>query len=274
VNGRTAVAGAAPPEPSRKASPPRDRVMLSAAAVVIGFWWVATGLIVALQRDPLTRFAAAVAATALAVAGAWLIWSQRDLRTPAAARRSMIGGALLWAWVSTAFYGGWIVGPGITGPPAAEGPSLGLALEAVLAMSHNEVASVACLFLAWALTRGAPNRLGLHILVVFWAMHQLARLNIFLGVVNPATHFLPERLAWLTEFYGPARNSPLLALSVIALSGVAAWYFHRAIRGSEPFVRYAGALLGTLVALGALEHLLLGTAWDAPLWDAFLRLRG
>jgi putative photosynthetic complex assembly protein 2 len=269
-------AGLAPPTPPLAApgDPPAERVWLPALGLIVGFWWLATGLIVALQRDPVTRLTALAAATGLAVAGARMMWSNRHHASPAAGRRSLIGGALLWAWVSATFYAGLIVGPGIGAPPDAAGPSLALALQAIHATSYNEAASLACLALAWALTRGGVNRLGFHVLLVFWAMHQLARLNIFLGVVNPATHFLPERLAWLTTFYGPARNSPLLAVSVVLLGLVALVFLRRARGGAAPFQRHAAALLGILVALGALEHLLLGVSWNAPLWDAFLRLRG
>jgi putative photosynthetic complex assembly protein 2 len=253
---------------------PRERVVLPAVLLIVGFWWLATGAIVALQRDAVTRTAALIVLTALAAFGAYLIHSRRERTTPAAARESLLGGALLWAWVSASFYAGWIVGPGLQGPTTADGPSFRAALEALHSTWYNEVASVGCLVLAWVLTRGASNRMGLHVLVVFWGMHQLARVNLFLGVVNPATRFLPEPLLWLAEFFGPARNSPLLALSVIWLSFLAALLFRRARVAPDPFRRHAAALLGVLVALGALEHLLLGTSWDAPLWDAFLRARG
>jgi hypothetical protein len=34
------------------------------------------------------------------------------------------------------------------------------------------------------------------------------------------------------------------------------------------------SLVGVLVALAALEHALLATSWQLPLWDLFLRARG
>jgi putative photosynthetic complex assembly protein 2 len=253
------------------------RVMLKALLFIGTFWWLATGLVVAIQRDDATRLLALVVATALAGAGAWLIRSRRHDATPAGARASLFGGALLWAWISTAFYGGWIVGPGqAAGGSAAAGtaPSLVLALEVIHATSWNEAVSIAAMLLAWALCRGAPNRLGLHVLVVFWAMHQLARLNIFVGVVNPATRFLPERLFWLTDYFGPARNTAFLAFSVLLLTGLAVLLLQRARSSDRPFRRHGAAMLGILVALGALEHALMGFSFNVPLWDFFLGLRG
>jgi len=274
VRGRDVVMPSSPPVGD---APPsdvrREGLLVPSAALVVGFWWLATGLIVAIQRDPLTRAGALVLVNGLALLGTYLLWTRRERATPAGARQSLLGGAFLWTWVWTSFYSGWLVGPGVGGTPVAQGPTLALAMEALRATSHNEIASVAVLVVAWALTRGASNRVGLHALLVFFGMHQLARLNVFIGVVNPATRFLPERLLWLADFFGPPQNSPLLAISVVGLGLVALGFFRRAATVDDPFRRQTALLLAILAALGAGEHVLIGVPWDAPLWDVFLRFR-
>jgi putative photosynthetic complex assembly protein 2 len=148
------------------------------------------------------------------------------------------------------------------------------ALDAILATGYSAVLTVALLAGAAALTRGAPNRLGLATFAVFWAVHELAKLNVFLGVVNPGAQFLPDYLAHLQRYFGPARNSALLPVSVLALTAGGAALL-RASRGRAAGERRTGlTLLAGIAALAALEHALLGTTRALGWWDAFLAWRG
>jgi len=250
------------------------RVVLVSLALVAGFWWLATGLVVALQRDGPTRAAAAVIATALAALGAKLLWDARAVTTPRGARLSFVGGALLWAWVAVSFYGGWVVGPAPATILPAGGPSWALAAAAMRATAYNDALSLAVLFGAAAITRAGANRVGLWALALFWGAHQLAKLNVFFGVPNPGVRFLPEHLAFLEAFFGPRRLLVLLPLTVVALAALTVWLGVRAWRAPTPFRRHAAALLMVLAALAALEHALLATTFDVPLWELFLRARG
>jgi putative photosynthetic complex assembly protein 2 len=248
-------------------------VLLPAFALVTAFWWVATGVVIAAQRDGITRAASLVAATVAAAAGAWLIHAARDERSAAAARRSMAGGGLLWLWVATSFYGGWIVGPAAV--PLAPGASrLQAAAAALQSLAYHEAASFAVVVLAVMLTRGAANRAGRDALLAFWGTQQLAKINVLLGVANPGAGYLPPWLRFLVTYFGPPANSPLLALSVAALIGGAAWLATRAVRSADEPRRTSTALVAWIVALAALEHAFLAIPWHAPLWDLFLRLRG
>lgn len=62
-------------------------------------------LIIAMQRAGWTRVSALVVATILAVYGFWELQSSANDDTAVGARRSFMGGALLWGWVSVTFYG-------------------------------------------------------------------------------------------------------------------------------------------------------------------------
>jgi putative photosynthetic complex assembly protein 2 len=258
--------------PARPVTPPLEGVRTT-IAMLVGFWWLATGLILAMQRTPVIENASLFVACVLGVYGAWLVRDARMATDAAGARRSMLGGALIWGWVAATFYGGWIVGPGPVAPVTGSAPSFTLALQALAAMSHHEVAGVGSILVAWALCRGAPNRVGLHVLVVFWALHQIARLNVFLGVVNPAERFLPEPLQWLREFFGPAQNSPLLFVSITLLAVLAVLAARAARRAPGSAAAHGLAIVALLLALGSFEHLLLAVPWDSPFWDIFLRLR-
>lgn len=249
------------------------RTLARAFGMVVAFWWLATGLVIAAQRDPATRLAAAVVSGALALLGLWLVARSRTDATPAGARRALAGAGLLWTWVAVSLYAGWLVGPAPI-QPGPETPVLVEAGYAIHALLWHELGSLIVLALAWRLTRGGPNCAALHVLVAFWATTQLAKLNVFVGVANPGERFLPEWLAFVEWYVGPARNTPLLAVSIAVLGAAALVAGRRAARAEDPFARWAGAMVACMLALGALEHAFLGIAADVPLWDAFLRARG
>lgn len=117
--------------------------------------------------------------------------------------------------------------------------------------------------------RFAPFTFG-----VLWAAHELAKLNVFLGVANPGAELLPAYLAPLRVYFGPARNSPLLAASVAGLATAAAVATRAAARTADPARRAGFALVAGILALAALEHALLGTRAPVGWWDIFLRWRG
>ena len=248
------------------------RPVTAAVALLLLFWWGATGLLIALQRSTGTRLAALVLALASAPAGFALIVRGRARTDDRGEIASFFGGALLWTCVSAAFYGGWVVGR----PSAVDAgaPTMLRALDAVAATSHSAVLAAGLLAIAWWATRRRPNRVGVQAFAIFWAAHELAKLNVFLGVVNPGAQFLPDYLTHLQRYFGPARNSLLLPISVLAL-GVGAATLLRASRRRPVGDRRTGlALLAGIAALAALEHALLGTSRALGWWDAFLAWRG
>jgi putative photosynthetic complex assembly protein 2 len=279
--------------PSLAAPGARPRVPAAVAAALAGavvlFWWGTTGVLLALQRSAGTRLLALALAVAAAAAG--LALTARAGRAPAgdargesalAGARAVLAGALLWTCVSAAFYGGWVVGPAVA-PPAAAG-TLGRAARAVAATAYSALLALALLAAAWRLARparagggrGAASgaaRFAPVTLATFWAAHELAKLNVFLGVSNPGAELLPAYLAPLRAYFGPARNSPLLAASVAALLLATAAALGAARRSRAPAGRAGHALLAGVLALAALEHALLGARTPVGWWDAFLGWR-
>lgn len=262
---------AAPPATEADAARGAWRTLGRAALRLIMFWWLVTGLIVATQRSALTRAVAAGVALVLLAFGLHVVWRTRDDTSPRGAQLAFIGGAFLWVFVQTAFYGGWIIGPDMP-IPASAGPSPWLAIHAIGATAWNEVLSAAAL--GWCVAVHQRNPVGWLTLATFWGTDQLAKLNVFMGVANPGTHFLPEELYFLVAYFGPQRNSLLLPVSVVVLAALAAWLFRRVLRDAHAFRREANALLAWLLALAALEHLMLGLPVSVPLWDVFLQARG
>jgi putative photosynthetic complex assembly protein 2 len=251
------------------------RVALRSLVVVVAFWWMATGVIFALERSPLTRLLGLLVATALAAWGAHTVVRERDTATPRGVRQSFLGAAFLWSWVQVAFYGGWVVGPAarMVSVPA-EGPSWSLAVRAVLAMLWYQLAMLAVLGGVGAATAGRRNRTGWWALLVFWGTHQLASINIFLGVENPGRGFFPAPLAFLESYFGAARSTWFLPLSVAAILAFTLRCVVHGLRDATPARRQGMLLLAVLGTLGVLELSVLAMPASLPLWEAFLTVRG
>lgn len=251
------------------------RVAVRSVLVVVLFWWSATGVVFALERTPATRATGMLLATALAIWGVSLMSLERTIETPRAARRSFLGGAFLWTWVQVGFYGGWLVGPAsLQHAVPAEPVSLSLALRAVQSMQWYELGMLAVLIFAWRLTRGGANRTGWHAMLLFWFVHQLASVAIFLGVENPGRGFFPEPVAYLESFFGPQQNSLFLPVAMALVLAYTLLVATVAVRDPQPLRRQSRMLLAIIGALSVLELAVLGTPMNLPLWEAFLAVRG
>lgn len=255
--------------PARERSGPRP---LGSAALVVGFWWIATGGIVALQRPAISPLLHAVLLAGLVAGAVALIRRFRTSRSVAACRWLMLAGGMLWAAASLALYGGLLGGSGT--PAVSSGPSWPLAWEALGALWSSELAALAVVALAAVLSRSARNRTALLIVGAFWTVQQLAKLNVFFGVAYPAADFLPRDLAFVASYFGPARNSPLLPVSLALLCLLTALLARRSAASPEPARAHGLAMVSAITALAAVELLLLGIPSDLPVWDIFLSLRG
>jgi putative photosynthetic complex assembly protein 2 len=242
-------------------------------ALVVVFWWVATGLIIAMQRSGATRAAAFVLATGLALLGWREIRVSRDDHSPLGVRRSFLGGALLWGWISVLFYGGLLTGI-VPAAAVAAAPSWSAVPAAIGATLWSDLGCIALMLAAIVGTRGAVNRTGMWALVIFWGVQQVAKLNVFFGVENPAANFLPPHLSYLGQFFGPPVNSLFLALSIAAVSVSTLLVAWRGRAATENGDRQAMVLYATILALAVLELMVLGIPLETTPWDSFLKVRG
>jgi putative photosynthetic complex assembly protein 2 len=249
------------------------RQTLRAIGLVILFWWVATGVIIVMQHDEVTRFVGLVFATVLAVVGVAEIRAVRDDVSPLGIRRAFLGGAMLWAWVSASFYGGYITGIHPAGPVAAA-PSWAAVWPAISATLVNDAATLLILIGGIVLEHDAKNRTGIWTLALFWGVQQVAKLNVFFGVENPAANFLPPHLAYLRQFFGPPVNSPFLMASTVVVAVAMAWTAWAARRAQSDGRREAATIYATILGLAVLELIVLGVTLESTPWDSFLRARG
>jgi len=249
------------------------RQTVRAIGLVIFFWWVATGVIIAMQANAITRFAGLIIATILAVVGVAELRAVRDDTSAAGVRRAFLGGAMLWAWVSASFYGGYITGIHPTAPvPAA--PAWGAVWPAIAATLVNDAATLILLIVGFVVDRDAKNRTGLWTLALFWGVQQVAKLNVFFGVENPAANFLPPHLSYLRQFFGPPVNSPFLMASTVMVAVAMIWTAMAARRAPAEGRRETATIYATILGLAVLELIVLGVTLESTPWDSFLRARG
>lgn len=251
------------------------RVALRSFGVVIAFWWSTTGVVFAFERTAATRLLGLLVATVLAVWGASLVYFERNRDTPSAARRSFLGGAFMWTFAQVTFYGGWIIGPeALRLSIPVEPPSWGFAVRAVLSMFWYQLVMLAVLATAAVITHKRVNRVGWWTVALFWCVHQVASINIFLGVENPGRGFFPDPLVFLESYFGPARNSLFLPFTLACVIMYTLYTALFALRGRTPAYRQSMMLLTVIGALSALELAVLGMPIQLPLWQAFLDVRG
>jgi putative photosynthetic complex assembly protein 2 len=133
---------------------------------------------------------------------------------------------------------------------------------------HHEVALALTALLLISLSWNAVNQIGATVFVLMFAMRLISKINLFVGVPNTTSEMLPDHLAYLKTYFGPNRMTALLALSVVALTGVAAWFASLALAAPVGSAAMVGAsLLFTLSLLGVLEHLFLALPFrDGMLW--------
>ncbi|MEO7995848.1 MAG: DUF3623 family protein [Gemmatimonadaceae bacterium] len=238
-------------------------------ALVIGFWWAATGLTLAMQRSSLTSVASVAIASVFALVGAVLIVKTRTDTTVRSARLAFLGSALVWWWCSTLFYAG--IGINIADSAAVVPPprTFAFALQAIAATLRPDLVGVFALVLIGILVWRRPNRFALGALFTFWGTLQTAKLNVFMGVRNSGVDWLPEHLVKLSQFFGPPQNSLLLPVTIAGLGICFASMARSSSAADQPFAKHGYAMIAFLLALAVLEHIMLGVNLSLPLWDIF-----
>jgi len=217
-------------------------------------WWFSTGAIIYLDGLPRHTFKWSMLGASL-IYGAALygLWLSAADATPHGAYLAFASALGAWAWHEISFYMGYVTGP--RRHACAEGcegwAHFGHALKVSL---WHELAIVAAFAVILALTWDQPNRVGLWTFAIFWAMHESARLNVFLGVRNVNAHFLPEHLAYLKSFLRQKPMNLLFPLSVTASTAICAALATEAAIAAEPFQQTAYTFLATILCLAILEH--------------------
>jgi putative photosynthetic complex assembly protein 2 len=221
-------------------------------------WWFSTGVILYLDGLPPRTFPLTLqAATVVLGAALYALVHTRNDTSVAGAYCAFTCALLVWAWQEVAFLLGVVTGPRRSPcPPGATGwRRTGFAVQAVL---YHELALIVLAIGVVACVGPGENRVGIWTFMALWGMRQSAKLNIFLGVRNIGDNFLPPHLRYMASYFKRAPMNPLFPISVTLATGsaVLVWW-HLAEAPVTAFDTAGLSLVGTMLALGALEHWLL-----------------
>ena len=246
------------------------------ALFAVFVWWFATGAILYLDGLRRETFRTSLGvATLLLLVAVWGLHATRDVTTSHGAVLAFLSALAVWGWLELTFLTGVITGPERRPcPPGLTGwPRFARATRTVL---HHEIAILSAVLWTATLTWDGANHVGLWTMLLLAGMRLSAKLNLFLGVRNLNAEFLPDHLRYLGTYFGTARANLLLPLSLLGSVAVAALLLRAAFApGADAFVAVGFTLLGTLAALGALEHALMVLPLPAAaLWGWGFRSRG
>ncbi len=235
---------------------------MSATALAVVFavfiWWFSTGIVLVLNGMQRRAYRwSLLVSTALAAAALLALAHTARQTTVAGAYCAFTSALLVWGWHELSFLTGWITGPRTTALPSSlrqghEGQRFVQALRAIL---WHELGILCVGLFIVAITWGAPNQVGTWTFLVLWAMRTSAKLNLFLGVRNLSEEFLPAHLAYLSSFFRRRPMNLLFPFAVTAACAVLAlMVMHAVSPQAGPTVVLGLALVGTMLALGILEH--------------------
>lgn len=230
---------------------------LIAISYAIVLWWVSTGIIIILYRQPRWTYDATFGGMSIvAAACAVVLFLLRDNTSTWAVYASFSAGTVVWGWNLASYYTGFITGQRITLPTTTLSNRQRFQL-AVKSTIHHELVSFLLLISALWFMRGATNPTGFVTIVLFYVLHLLAKLNIYFGVHNFSGEWLPAHLQYITAFFGPAHTHWFFVFTVSIATACTIWATSLAIHVPQPHLQIAGAFWALLCGAGLLELLVL-----------------
>ncbi len=221
-------------------------------------WWLSTGLILYLDGLPRrSHHWSMLGATALMPLAAWGLLAAGSMPSVTGAYLGFTCALIVWGWIEMSFLMGFVTGPRRSALP--EGTrGWRRFVCAFETMAYHELLLVVALLLVLAAGIGGENPAGAWTFLALWVMRLSTKLNIFLGVRNLNEGWLPEHLRYLASYFNRRRMNVLFPFSIMA-SSLAVWLVFAAGFAAAPGSAEAVALLlvGSLLALGLIEHLFL-----------------
>lgn len=234
----------------------------------IFLWWFTTGLIIAVyKRSQLVITLSFTLATLLLLVALVGVVATRHHAEPLGVYLAITCGMVIWGWQTASYYLGFVTGPSHAdgldlADVAPDGWEQNLVERVKLALrftAHHELVVIAIGALLAALTWGAPNRWSLWIYVALWLMHLSAKVNVFLGVRNFSVDVLPRQLHYLEQLLTERTNNrAAFPVSIVLATSVCLLLIYQGIEPGAAPAQTAGFLfIGTMIALGVIEHWML-----------------
>jgi len=237
-------------------------------------WWFSTVTIMAVYgRSPLLMRLAFAGSTLGALVALVVLIALRDSTDMLAVYASVTCGVVIWGWLVSGYYLGFVTGPRPLPEKIVWHHSLAVRFRVALSsLIYHELLALACAIVLAVATWNYPNRWGLWIYLAMWIMHSSAKLNVFLGVRNFRLDLLPNEFQHLDNLLSRRTSNIYFPVSIVVSSGVALVMFYRALTPGITAETEVGLILvATMIALGILEHALLMLPLPATLLNRVVR---
>jgi putative photosynthetic complex assembly protein 2 len=230
---------------------------ISPLIFTIFVWWFSTGLILKINSLP-RRFYRAIFAISIVtlVLAFWGLDISSQEATIAGAYCSFTCAIIIWGWQELAFLLGYITGSRRSDCPVNTGGLL-RAWYAFQTINYHELTLLGLGVVLFFINLESINQTGFWTYIILWGMRQSTKVNIFLGVLNFNEAFLPQHLKYLITYFRRRAMNLLMPFSILASLLFLIPIWSRAASEASLFEMTSSALLGTLLALGLLEHLFL-----------------
>jgi len=230
---------------------------ISPLIFTIFVWWFSTGLILKINSLP-RRFYRAIFAISIVtlVLAFWGLDISSQEATIAGAYCSFTCAIIIWGWQELAFLLGYITGSRRSDCPVNTGGLL-RAWYAFQTINYHELTLLGLGVVLFFINLESINHTGFWTYIILWGMRQSTKVNIFLGVLNFNEAFLPQHLKYLITYFRRRAMNLLMPFSILASLLFLIPIWSRAASEASLYEMTSSALLGTLLALGLLEHLFL-----------------
>ena len=251
-------------------------IPLVAAFTAVFFWWFLTGLILFIVKkvDDInhdSHILVTLALSPIIFLGLYLYANSLSSMTLTSIYGAFFGSLLIWAWFELAFLTGFLTGPVKTNCPAniSNGERF---FHAWRNMAYSEVGLLAVLLTLTLISASAENRVGLWTFWILFFARICAKLNLFLGVPNVNTEFLPSPVKHLASYFKVGGTSWFFPISISLISFTLFFWVDRIFSIQSDDILVVGyTLLASLTALALVEHwFMVVPIRDAELWKWML----
>ncbi len=241
-----------------------------AAAVLI--WWGATGTIIYVCGRKAWRPWVFGIVTSVQPLAFWRLWEEKNSVEVGGVFAAFFWAIIIWSWIETSYYAGFVVGRRVPELEPDAPTSLRLR-RAIAANLYHELAILALSLIVVLLGWGGANDTGLWAFMILHWTHQSAKINIFLGVNNLTTDYLPDNLKYMAQYFSKKSLNTFFPFSATITTVIATLLFNSIGAATSAGQQVGQALLFVMMIAAVLEHWWLVTPVPTRIWEWALKSR-
>jgi len=239
----------------------------AAILLVILVWWIGTGIVLRLQQqlNPAKRTTSIGICMVASLSLGTLLLTSSAL-SGVGIFSAFVSAVILWGCVELSYYLGKIAGTH-TMPCPPQTPLWSRFKLALGTSIWHELLVLGLGFILIVLLYNATNAVGLYTYMVLWLMRWSAKLNLFFGVPNFNTSWIPERLAYISTYIKTGTITPFFFITIVCASTVV---YQLLAKSNNVSLEYSLIFMmpAVLLILAILEHLFMLVPFqDLKMWN-------